>query len=114
MNIDTDWEIMKTTTDGGRKCAVSLTDAELVYRGCFISRPSRAIIEALVTVKEAEITELPVIYSILDLDALDDLFRSPDKMRYPGELSFCIGQYRFFLSTDGFVDVYDIDGTNKE
>ena len=105
---------METPKNGGREPNISVTDAALVYRGCFISRPSRAIIEALVTVEEAEMTDLPVIYSIMDLDALDDLFRSPDQMQYPAEMSFCIGQYRFFLSTDGFVEVYDIDDPGEE
>jgi hypothetical protein len=34
-------------------------------------------------------------------------------MTYPAETSFCIGQYRFFLSTDGSVEVYDLSETDE-
>lgn len=100
--------------NGGREPVVSVSESDLVYQGCFISRPSKAVIEALVTVEETELTNLPVIYSVIDLDSLDDLYRNPDQMQYPAEVSFCIGEYRFFLSSDGFVEVYDLSESEPQ
>lgn len=95
-------------TGRSRIRALDLSKLETVYRGRFVGRPSKAIIDALVTLEEAAASSLPVIYSVVDLDALDDLYRDPDEMRFPAELSFCLDQYRFFLSSDGFIEVYEI------
>ena len=96
------------STERGRTRTVVHSDLETAYRGRFVGRPSRAIIDALVTLEESVATNLPVIYSVIDLDALDDLYRDPEEMRFPAELSFCLDKYRFFLSSDGFIEVYEI------
>jgi hypothetical protein len=96
------------STERDRTRAVDHSDLETAYRGRFVGRPSRAIIDALVTLEEAVATSLPVIYSVVDLDALDDLYRNPEEMRFPAELSFCLDQYRFFLSSDGLIEVYEM------
>ncbi|MDS0283855.1 HalOD1 output domain-containing protein [Haloarcula onubensis] len=83
-------------------------DTEPKYQARFVGRPSKAVIEAMVTLQGADLADLPVAYSIIDLDALDNLFQNPMNMDFPGEISFCLGEYRFFLSSDGSVDVYDL------
>ncbi len=93
-----------------REPAVDVADAPLVYRGRFVGRPSRAVIEALITLEEADLRELPVTYSVIDLDALDGLYRDPELMGHPAELSFSLGRYRFFLSSDGLVEVFEFPG----
>jgi hypothetical protein len=90
--------------------AVDVADADLVYQARFISRPSKAVIDALINLEEADSTDLPEVYRTVDLDALDQLYQNPDQMGYPGEVSFCVGQYRFFISSDGLIDVYDLSG----
>ena len=89
---------------------VNDTDAELVYRGTFVGRPSRAVIEAMVTLEDVKPVELPVIYSDIDLDALDNLYRNPEEMHHPAELRFSLDRWRFFLSSDRVIEVYEISG----
>ena len=98
------------TPANGYTPAVDVADADLVYQGRFISRPRKAVIEALINIEEGESTDLPEVYQTVDLDALDQLYQNPDQMQYPAEVSFCVGHYRFFISSDGLIDVYDLSG----
>lgn len=95
--------------DGTREPTVVVSESDLAYRSRFVGRPSRAIIDSLMTLTGGDSADIPVAYTVLDLDALDNLFRTPDRMQFPGELSFCLGEYRFFLSSDGLIEVYELD-----
>lgn len=98
----------------GRTVLVNDAEAGLVYRGTFVGRPSRAIIEAMVTLEDVEPTNLPVIYSDIDLDALDNLYRNPEQMKQPAELRFSLDRYRFFLSSDRLIEVYELPEADDE
>lgn len=101
--------LMSGRTGPSDHIAISdFVDTEPKYQARFVGRPSKAVIEAMVTLQGADLADLPVAYSVVDLDALDNLFQNPMNMDFPGEISFCLGEYRFFLSSDGSVDVYDL------
>ncbi|RXK51575.1 HalOD1 output domain-containing protein [Halorientalis pallida] len=98
-----------TDEDGrDRDRIVDVSESDVVYRTRYVGRPSSAIIDALVTIEEVEPVDLPVMYQVIDMDALDHLYREPAAMQFPAELSFSLGKYRFFLCSDGSISVYEV------
>ena len=84
-------------------------DEDPIYQVRYASRPSTAVIEALATVSETDPSEAPPLYETLDLDSLDTLFRHPEEMRIPGEVTFPVQEYLFVVSSDGWLAVYEAD-----
>jgi hypothetical protein len=98
----------------GRDRVVDVSESDVVYRTRSVGRPTSAIIDALVTIEEVEPVDLPVMYKVIDMDALDHLYREPAEMQFPAELSFSLGHYRFFLCSDGSISVYELASGNGD
>jgi hypothetical protein len=80
---------------------------EPLYEAKYAMRPSTAVIEALATVMEKDLTDLPTMYETVDFESLDTLFRNPTSMQRPGEVKFPVNEYTFLVTSDGWIAVWD-------
>lgn len=63
--------------------------------------PSETIMRALMEVHGGEPTDMAPLYEVIDLDALDSLFRGPN----PGTVKFDYAEYTFIVREDAEVIV---------
>lgn len=63
--------------------------------------PSETVLRALTEVQDGEPAEMPPLYEVIDLDALDSLFRGPN----PGTVKFDYAEYTFIVREDAEVVV---------
>ncbi|WP_123537242.1 HalOD1 output domain-containing protein [Halosimplex salinum] len=67
--------------------------------------PSEAVVSAVAAHRNVDPMALPPLYEVLDPDALDALFRSPDGEQ--GTATFEYADCTVVYSSDGSVDVRD-------
>ena len=102
----------KTSTDvnrvpWGMKDSKLFQDCDVVYKGRYAGEPTTAVLEALATVFDRELTEIPPLYEFVDLDSLNTMFREPESMRRPGEILFPVEEYLIHITSDGWIIIYD-------
>jgi len=81
------------------------------YRTTFDSStpPSIAVVEALSTVMGEDPTGVGPLYSAIDPDALDALFRRTDETQGDGRVTFALDGRAVTVWTSGVVEVRDAD-----
>lgn len=80
-------------------------DANVVFHGEYTwwsdAKPSRAVIAALCEVTGREQDELPPLYSTVDTEALDALFRPPKGRNPHIRLNLTVEDFDIMLTGDG-------------
>jgi len=108
---------MRSNDDGvrhdepdGEKSARSTEAAEdSPYRVSYdtpAKRPSQAVVEAISEATDRSLTEIGPLYSAIDPEALDELFRGDDRRGVPtGRVTFALDGHEVTVQSGGVVEV---------